>query len=110
MWLTTVALLAALFGQDGATERGTIVRTFDPPPRGVRRCLRDLPSNERHAIQITCEVNSIARPTRCEFDPETPREIRYATECVSRGYEFRWQDGRPATGEQVRFTVHLVMP
>ncbi|WP_168044691.1 hypothetical protein [Brevundimonas alba] len=103
------ALLAAMLGQDSAAnpEGRTIVRTFDQPSRGISRCLRDLPRGRDFAVPVSCEVNSIGGPTRCEFEPDTSRELRYAAECASRGYKFRWEDGRPATGERVRFTVRM---
>jgi hypothetical protein len=96
-------------GQDSgaAGDRGAIVRTFDPPPRGISRCLRDLPRRRDFAVQVTCEVNAIAGPTRCEFQPDTSRELRYAAECASRGFEFRWRNGEPATGQRVTFTVRM---
>ena len=109
MTIGIIVLLAALFGQDaGSAEgRGQIVKTFDPPPRGVARCLRDLPRGRDFAVPITCEVNAVAGPTRCEFAPDTPRELRYAAECASRGYEFRWENGEPATGRRVSFVVRM---
>ncbi|HYC74268.1 hypothetical protein [Brevundimonas sp.] len=109
MMIGMIALFAALLGQDpgGPGERGQVVKTFDPPPRGIARCLRDLPRGREFAVPILCEVNSIGGPTRCEFEPGTPRELRYAAECASRGYDFRWENGKPATGQRVYFTVRM---
>ena len=109
MMIGVIALFAALLVQEpgGPGERGQVVKTFDPPPRGISRCLRDLPRGRDFAVPITCEVNAIAGPTRCEFEPGTSRELRYAAECASRGYEFRWQNGEPATGRRVSFVVRM---
>ncbi|HEX8660228.1 MAG TPA: hypothetical protein VF686_00065 [Brevundimonas sp.] len=103
-------LLLALLGpqQQTDTEGRTLIRTYKNPVNGTSRCLRNLPPARRIAVQISCRVNGIGGPTRCTFQPETSPEQRYAAECVARGYRFNWEDGRPATGSTVRFTVHLV--
>lgn len=90
------------------TEGRALVRTFRNPINGTARCLRNLPEGRRFAVPITCRVNSIGGPTQCMFEPETSREERYAAECVSRGYRFNWEDGSPATGARVRFTVRML--
>lgn len=92
------------------TEGRALVRTYRNPPNGIARCLRNLPEARRYAVPITCRVNSIGGPTQCVFEPEASREERYAAECVSRGYRFNREDGRPATGATVRFSVRMLVP
>ncbi len=107
--IALAAVLLALLGpqEQTDTEGRTLVRTYKQPISGTSRCLRNLPPDRRVSVQITCRVNSIGGPTQCTFAPETSREERYATECVARGYRFNWDDGRPATGARVTFTVRL---
>ncbi len=105
-WLALLLLWAPQEQAAQPAVQPTIVRTFEPTTRGAGRCLRNLTRSV--SARITCRVNTIANPTSCTFEPETlSREERYAVECYSRAYEFRYQDGRPATGETVSFTVRL---
>ena len=104
------AVIMGLLGQQPSTdtEGGPLVRTYRPPINGTNRCLRNLPLDRQVPVQIACQVNSLGGPTRCTFAPGVTREQRYAAECVARGYRFHRQNGEPATGATVRFTVRLI--
>lgn len=107
--ITLAVMLLTLMGQQEQTdtEGRTVFRTYTQPRNGTGRCLRNLPPDRQIAVRITCRVNNIGGPTACIFEPETSRELRYATECVARGYRFTRADGSPAAGSTVRFNVRL---
>jgi hypothetical protein len=113
MLLVSLALQAQTRApaQEPAEDAQTIVRTFRPPPNGVMRCMRRLPGGTVIDTQMTCRVNSVAGPTACTFDPDDlTREERYAAVCYSRGYMFRYPNGRPATGRMVSYRMTISVP
>jgi hypothetical protein len=105
-WLALLLLWTPQEPTTSSVAKPVIVRTFEPTNLGARRCLRDLKRDV--SARITCRVNSIATPTSCMFEPDTlTNGERYAVECYARTYRFRYEDGRPATGETVSFMVEL---
>jgi hypothetical protein len=107
LWGLMAGFLAAFTPQDPPGQ-GVVHMTRVAPPNGVQRCLRQMRGGVSVSIRMTCRVNAIAGPSSCTYEPEDlGRAERYAAMCISRPYQFRYADGRPATGRTVTYTLHL---
>ncbi len=115
MFWQLMALLAAMAGQDPASQSGAQIPAgwvvAQPEQSGWQRCMRPLGADGTAASRMTvrCERVENGEPKDCQLEGgrEHPVRHRAAARCLAPLYRFAEADGQPANGGPVTIPIRL---